>query len=133
MNGFIGLTISDVDLDYTVIEKNMCLPPFKKSKTENEVIGKELGAQNMISYQAYFTEENFDEKVVDFLDKILLSKPFIDILKKENKNINMILNLHISSVYGQIGVLLTKEIIRKARELRLGLSLDIISFGMVDA
>jgi len=129
LNGAIIMIISDNNKPLDMVS-NIIKIPYSKMVLKGEQIGKRKALLNRWIYKRKFNNINFSEVINTFLDTLLQQKEKFINLKTEYEEIEII--MQIRSDYGQIGFTLDGMILEKINTLKIPLSFDILSFGLVE-
>jgi len=129
LDGAIIMIISDNNKPLDMVS-NIIKIPYSKMVLKGEQIGKRKALLNRWIYKRKFNNINFSEVINTFLDTLLQEKEKFINLKTEYEEIEII--MQIRSDYGQIGFTLEGMILEKINVLKIPLSFDILSFGLVE-
>jgi len=129
LDGAIIMIISDNNKPLDMVS-NIIKIPYSKMVLKGERIGKRKALLNRWIYKRKFNNINFSEVINTFLDTLLQEKEKFINLKTEYEEIEII--MQIRSDYGQIGFTLEGMILEKINVLKIPLSFDILSFGLVE-
>jgi len=129
LDGAIIMIISDNNKPLDMVS-NIIKIPYSKMVLKGEQIGKRKALLNRWIYKRKFNNINFSEVINTFLDTLLQQKEKFINLKTEYEEIEII--MQIRSDYGQIGFTLDGMILEKINTLKIPLSFDILSFGLVE-
>jgi len=129
LDGAIIMIISDNNKPLDMVS-NIIKIPYSKMVLKGEQIGKRKALLNRWIYKRKFNNINFSEVINTFLDTLLQQKEKFINLKTEYEEIEII--MQIRSDYGQIGFTLDGMILEKISTLKIPLSFDILSFGLVE-
>ena len=129
MEGSLSLILSNDEIDFDEISKNILLKPSKVIiKGQLIALGRKSLEDRWI-YSVDFQENDFREKVNLFLATLILYQCYIQDL---SNRISVELNFYFNSDMGQLGYTLDRKQVRQIQKMGLNVSFHILSQGLVE-
>lgn len=129
MNGSFVFSVAD-EKNINVIEKELNVLPTKIIHKGEKISIHRIAKKNRWIY-SYDFKDNINNNICEFLDLFLKNNS--KILKKIKASYEEVnLTIQIRSDYGQIGLIINQNILKRISKLNIDLEIDILSFGMVE-
>lgn len=129
MNGSFVFSVAD-EKNINVIEKVLNVLPTKIIHKEEKLSIDRIAKKNRWIY-SYEFKDNLSHNICEFLDLLLENDgEILKEIKASYQEVN--LTIQIRSDYGQIGLIINKNILKRISKLNIDLEIDILSFGMVE-
>lgn len=128
MQGYMALTIEGEGLNFQFLNSFIGLEPNRTVKKGQKIIGERVSLKDRWMYRIEFLEDDFSEKVFQFIEKILGKK---DIISQVRETATVEINFYINSQKGQFGYTLSAEQLNKISSFGININFHILSFGNV--
>lgn len=128
MEGFVAITMASKKLDFNDINKKISIVPSKIIRNGQSLALNRISSMDKWIYKDYYNDDNFGEILNNFLDKLI---PYAPYFMQMREKCNIELNCYTTTEWGQLGVILTREIVDKICRLDVGINFHILSYGMV--
>lgn len=131
--GSFTISISDSNLEFSSIEKNIGIQPTKVIK-KGQLIGRLENKKAPYDIWVYEIKISNQEDIFVHLANLLNDLiPYSEYIQEISKIYDEVsINCYLRSNYAQIGFELTAEMIKTLQKLGLGINFHILSFGEVE-
>lgn len=131
INCNIAFVISDFELEFEEINKNIKVNPTKIIHKGQEITANKLAPYDIWSYEIKISKEiNISDGLCTLLDQIMPYSSYIKKILSQYREVAV--NCYIRSDMGQIGFEVSPEIIKRLDRIGIGLNFHILSFGFVE-
>lgn len=133
ISGSFTLSISDPNLDFKDIERNIGIQPTKLIK-KGQLLTKLESRKAPYDIWLYEIKVLDEGDVLEYLAKLLKDLlPYSKYIQKISKCYDQVtINCYLRSDFAQMGFEITYEIINMLQKLSLGINFHILSFGRVE-
>ncbi len=128
MQGYMALIIEGEGLNFQFLNTFIGLEPSRTVKKGQKIIGERVSLKDRWMYRIEFLEDDFSEKVFQFIEAIYGQK---DIISQVRKTATVEINFYINSEEGQFGYTLSAEQLNMISSLGININFHILSFGSV--
>lgn len=131
INCNVAFVISDYDLKFEEINKNIKVNPTKIIHKGQEITANKLAPYDIWSHEI---KKSKDTSITDSIYTLLYQiAPYSSYIKKISTQYReVVINCYIRSDMGQLGFEISREVIEKLNEIGIGLNLHILSFGFAE-
>lgn len=128
MQGTITLTIEGENLCFQQLDENLNICATKYISKGEQIRTNHKSELNRWIYKKKFDSDDFEENFDRFLDMFLSQK---DALHKIAQELNVSINVYITSEQAQFGYSLTKRQLDQLNLLGVDVHFHIFSYGMI--
>lgn len=127
-SGFITLRIMGKDLNFEFLNSFIELEPGTIVK-KGEKLRRGVALEDRWFYEMKFSEDDFSEKVSEFIDILNKRK---DKIHKVKETATVDISFYISSEMAQFGYTLTAEQLKQLGSFGENIYFDLLSYGLVE-
>lgn len=128
MQGYMALIIEEENLNFHLLNNSIGLEPSRIVKKGQKIIGDRVSLKDRWIYKIEFLEDDFSQKVNEFIDTLIERK---DIINSVKNTAIVEINFYINSEKGQFGYTLCTEQLSKISSFGININFHILSFGSV--
>jgi len=131
LTGSFAFTISDENLDFEEIERNICIIPTKIINKGQVIVSNKKAPFDIWSYEIKISNEtDAMDHLRYLLDELM---PYSSYIKEISRRYNQVsINCFLRSDMGQIGFEITSEIMHKLNNIGTSMNFHILSYGCVE-
>ncbi|MDD2235562.1 MAG: DUF4279 domain-containing protein [Desulfitobacteriaceae bacterium] len=129
--GSFAFTISDINLNFEEIEKNIGIIPTTTINKGQVIVATEKAPFDIWSYEIEFSNGNDTiNKLCCLLNKLMPYSNYINEMSRCYRQV--VINCFLRSDMGQIGLEISSEVVSKLNNLGIGINFHILSYGYVE-
>lgn len=131
INYNISFAISDYELDFEEINKNIDANPTQIIHKGQKIVADKFAPYDIWSYEIKGTKDvTVTDSIHALLDQIVPYSGYIKKISTQYRDV--VINCYIRSDMGQIGFEIPCEIIEKLHKVGIGINFHILSFGFAE-
>jgi hypothetical protein len=131
INCNVAFVISDYDLKFEEINKNIKVNPTKIIHKGQEITANKLAPYDIWSYEIKKSKDtSITDSIYTLLDQIAPYSSYIKKISTQYREV--VINCYIRSDMGQLGFEISREVIEKLNKIGIGLNFHILSFGFAE-
>lgn len=129
MDGFVALIIRNEGLDFPFLNSSMGIEPGRIVKKGEKSKAGGVSFEDKWIYDIHFAENNFSEKVFEFINIFSERKK---VFNKVKETATVEITFCIVSETGQFGYTLTAEQLKQFTSFGVNINFDLLSYGLVE-